>query len=271
MFRPSELHAFLDQIGARAKKSLSQNFLIDGNILNKIIALSALEEGERVLEIGPGPGALTQKLLAAGAHVIAVEKDHLFARHLPVNEHLKVFEEDIKDFDIESLKIPGQKVKIVANLPYHLTSLILERFVPRGDLFSKLVVMVQHEVALRMTAKPGSPDYSSLSVFLHYYSEPRYGFKVSRHCFSPAPQVDSAIVELNLEEKSAPEGFFAFVRKAFQQKRKMLTTSLQSYGKENVQNALISLQIDKAARPSNLSISEWLALYQSLTSKTTKA
>ncbi len=267
MFRPSELHSFLDSIGARAKKSLSQNFLIDGNILDKIIALSDLKEGENVLEIGPGPGALTQKLLLAGAHVTAVEKDALFAQHLPSHPHLKVLSQDIKDFDIDSLRLSGQKTKIVANLPYHLTAVILGMFIIHGDIFSKLVIMVQHEVALRMIAKPDTPDYSSLSVFLQYYSTPRYAFKVSRHCFSPAPKIDSAVVLLDLKERIAPEGFFPFVREAFQQKRKMLTTSLSAFGKDRVQGALISLGLEKEARPSVLSINQWISLYESLTLK----
>lgn len=267
MFRPSELQAFLGQIGAQAKKSLSQNFLIDGNILNKIIAVSELQEGEQVLEIGPGPGALTSKLLEAGAHVVAVEKDRLFAAHLTPHPHLKVLAEDIRDFDIESLYQEGKKAKIVANLPYHLTSLILGMFAPRGDIFSKLVVMVQHEVALRMCAQACTSDYSSLSVFLQYYGTPQYAFKVPRGCFSPAPKIDSAIVVIDLVHKRPPADFFPFVRQAFQQKRKMLTTSLKNFGKENVQEALRKMGVNVEARPSILDVRQWVVLYESLTFK----
>ncbi len=267
MFRPSELHSFLESIGARAKKSLSQNFLIDGNILDKIIALSDLKEGESVLEIGPGPGALTQKLLLKGAHVTAVEKDTLFAQHLPAHLNLKVLNRDIKDFDPNSLYMPDQKTKIIANLPYHLTAVILGMFIIRGDIFSKLVIMVQNEVALRMVAQPSTPDYSSLSVFLQYYSTPRYAFKVSRHCFSPAPKIDSAVVVLDLKERITQKGLFSFVREAFQKKRKMLTTSLSAFGKERVQEALLCLGLEKEARPSTLSVNHWIALYESLTLK----
>lgn len=262
MFKPSELHAFLERVGTRAKKSLSQNFLIDGNILNKIIAVSDLHPGEQVLEIGPGPGALTQKLLQTGADVFAVEKDRVLAQNLPVHPHLKVYEQDIQDFDLKDIR---PKAKIIANLPYHLTSMILGRFAPRGDLFSKMVVMVQHEVALRMTAKAGTKDYSSLSVFLHFYGTPHYSFKVSRRSFSPAPKIDSAIVVIDLQEKEPPEGFFTFVKTAFHQKRKMITSSLGAYGKERVREALSLEGFDPEARPATLSVDNWLKLYQHLT------
>jgi 16S rRNA (adenine1518-N6/adenine1519-N6)-dimethyltransferase len=262
MFRPSHLQSYLDEIGASAKKSLSQNFLIDGNILKKIIAVSALQPDDHVLEIGPGPGALTEQLLQAGAHVIAVEKDRLFAAHLPKHERLTVLEQDILDFDFG---IINKRTKIIANLPYHLTSPIMGLFATRGELFSKMVIMVQHEVAIRMVARPGTPDYSSLSVFLQHYGKPSYAFKVSRRSFSPAPKVDSAIVVLDLEEKATPPDFFPFVRKGFQQKRKMLTSSLSEYGKEKVKEALASLGQKPDARPSLLSAEEWLKLYESLT------
>lgn len=259
MFRPSHLQAYLDQIGASAKKSLSQNFLIDGNILKKIVVAADLHEGDLVLEIGPGPGALTEQMLLAGAYVTAVEKDRLFAKYLAPHERLSLLEMDILDFDFSVVK---GRTKIVANLPYHLTSPILEKFIPRADLFSSMTVMVQHEVAVRMCALPGSSDYSSLSVFLQYFGNPRYAFKVSRRSFSPAPKVDSAVVVIAMRETSTPPGFFPFVKKAFQQKRKMISSSLSSYNKDKIKCLLRDSGYSSEARPAELSAAAWLELYQ---------
>ena len=159
----------------------------------------------------------------------------------------------------------------MANLPYHLTAPILDLLVPRNDLFSKVVIMVQHEVALRMTAEPDSEHYSALSLFLQFYSTPSYGFKVSRHSFLPVPQVDSAVVVLDLKKAQEvdKESFFAMTRQAFQQRRKMLSSSLQSYGKERVREALSSLSLDRGARPGVLSLEQWLLLYRLLTKEQT--
>lgn len=208
MHRPSDLHAFLSSLGIHPKKGLSQNFLIDGNILRKVSVLADIQPGDFVLEIGPGPGALTQILLENGAHVLAVEKDTILAdallRHQTADKRLEVVCADIMEFDIETelshrLK-KGTKAKVVANLPYHITTPILSLLVKRTNLFSTLIVMVQEEVARRFVAKFNTSDYGSFSVFLQFYTEPSYGFKVGRNCFYPAPAVDSAVVRLDLRE-----------------------------------------------------------------------
>lgn len=256
---PSELREFLRTLGVAPKKRLSQNFLIDGNIVRKILVEAAIQPKDRVLEIGPGPGALTEALVAQGAIVYAVEKDPLFAEALHRFPGVTVFAEDIRSFDLDSL--PPQ-TKVVSNLPYHLTAPILGLLAPRGDLFSTVTVMVQEEVARRMTAQPKTPDYGSLSVFLHFYSQPRYAFKVSRRCFYPQPRVDSAIVTLTLKKPPPvdPERFFDLVHKAFQQRRKMVRTSLGPLAAQ----ILSELGENPQSRPEELSLATFLALYKHL-------
>jgi 16S rRNA (adenine1518-N6/adenine1519-N6)-dimethyltransferase len=273
LYKPSELHQFLNQIGAKAKKSLSQNFLIDGNILRKIAAAAAISADDLVLEIGPGPGALTQLLLEAKARVVAVEKDALFASELkrldPSANSLEVFEDDILKFPIEQqlkqrLK-PGEKAKVVANLPYHLTTPILALLLPLHDTISSLTIMVQDEVAKRFVAQPGTSEYSSFTVFLNFYAKPHYAFFVSRHCFHPQPKVDSAVVVLHLHPpalEGPADSFFRITRQAFEHRRKMLRSSLKEiYPPEVVMEALKSIGHDPQARPERLSLDDFLALY----------
>ncbi len=278
MYRPKELRAFLQELGAFPKKGLSQNFLIDGNIIRKTVAVSEVKPHDLVLEIGPGPGSLTQSLLEAGAYVIAVEKDCLFAKALerlqtPAKQ-LHVFCEDILTFSFEAglarLKqthpdLKG-KMKVIANLPYHLTTPILIRLVPRQDLFSSLTIMVQEEVAVRLTARPGTAAYSSLTVFLRFYSDPYYAFSVSRSCFYPIPKVDSAVVVLPLHLPPLPEeeavNFFKLTRTAFEQRRKMLRASLKSlFAPQTIEEALTMIGQDPLARPERLSLEDFLRLY----------
>jgi 16S rRNA (adenine1518-N6/adenine1519-N6)-dimethyltransferase len=260
--KPSSLLAFLSEEGLSPKKSLSQNFLIDKNILHKIIRLADVQEGDLVLEIGPGPGALTEVLLAAGAEVIAVEKDEAFAEKLKRFPGVTVHSCDVRDFPFQVLP---RRAKVVANLPYHLTSVILALLLPRKEQFSTLTFMVQEEVARRMTALPGGKDYSSLSVFVRFYSEPSYGFKVGPKCFYPAPKVHSAVTHFVMKEELPdvdPSLFFTLTRRAFQQRRKMLRGTLSEFG--DVESALEEMGVRKEARPENLSLEEWLKLFSAL-------
>ena len=178
LYRPSELKEFLILNGINPKKALSQNFLIDGNVLKKIVDISKIEKNEIILEIGPGPGALTEQLIEAKAQIIAVEKDEELFRLLPrldeSNKQLHLFNDDIMRFPIEKTLLSflqkDKKAKVIANLPYHLTTPILEKIMPMNHIFSKIIVMVQDEVARRFVAQPGSPEYGSFTVFLNYYS-----------------------------------------------------------------------------------------------------
>ncbi len=266
LYKPSELHAFLKEMGAAPKKSLSQNFLIDGNIVRKIIAFADIQEGDTVLEIGPGPGVLTEALLARGAHVIAVEKDKKFSQALQKwsHPHLTVIEGDILTSDIP-LK---PNMKLVANLPYQITTPILARFLPLRQFFQSITVMVQKEVATRFLALPvpigGSKDYGSLAVFIRFYSDPVYGFTVKPSCFYPRPKIHSAVVQLI--PKSTPKvpekEFFEMTRLAFQHRRKMIRSSLKTvYDQPSIDLALGQRLY---ARPEELSLDEFVSLFQKI-------
>ncbi|MBA2367406.1 MAG: 16S rRNA (adenine(1518)-N(6)/adenine(1519)-N(6))-dimethyltransferase RsmA [Candidatus Protochlamydia sp.] len=277
MYKPSELRLFLNELGITPRKGLSQNFLIDGNIIRKILKSSEVQENDIVLEVGSGPGSLTQALLENKAIVIAVEKDdtlaHTLQRFQVLPNNLQIFCEDILTFDLDEKLKPlfkeGQKSKLIANLPYHLTTPILAKMICRTDLFSSLTVMVQEEVARRMTAAPSSSEYSSLTVFLNFYSKPRYAFTVSRNCFYPIPKVDSAIVVLDLHEPpltgEKESGFFKLTRTAFEHRRKMLRASLKSlYDPSHVSKALEAIGQNPLARPENLSLEEFLKFFDYL-------
>lgn len=269
IYKPSELAKFLDEMGITPKKGLSQNFLLDGNIIQKISNLASVGSKDVVLEIGPGPGALTETLLKTGAKVVAVEKDTNLANGLLRFKNLGDLEvhcEDILKFPIESLRTFQHKVKVVANLPYHLTTPIIQYLIPRYDLFSEVVVMVQEEVARRFTANPGNKDYGSLTVFLNIYSTPIYGFKVSHNCFYPRPKVDSAVVKFALHpppQEIDLNAFFQMTRYAFGKRRKMLTSTLRDlYPLGKIQESLEAVKRSVKCRPEELSLEEFLELFK---------
>lgn len=270
LYKPSALRAFLEEIGASPKKSLSQNFLIDGNIIRKIVTLAGVQSGDSVLEIGPGPGVLTEELLARGAHVLAVEKDRKFAAALPrlqtPDHRLTVIEGDILEQDLTKLLKP--KTKLVANLPYQITTPILTAFLPKREFFESITVMVQKEVAARFSALPGTKDYSSITLFVQFYSQPEYGFTVEPTCFYPPPRVKSSVVKFTLRDPpavSSEEAFFALTRRAFQQRRKMVRTSLKNaYEIASIDRGLEKIGKGLQVRPENLSLADFLILFQEI-------
>jgi 16S rRNA (adenine1518-N6/adenine1519-N6)-dimethyltransferase len=266
LYKPSTLRAFLEEIDATPKKSLSQNFLIDGNIIRKIVTLAGVLPGDFVLEIGPGPGVLTEELLARGAHVLAVEKDRKFAKALTRlqtdDERLTVIEGDILEQDLSKLLKP--KTKLVANLPYQITTPILTEFLPKKEFFESITVMVQKEVSARFIAKSSTKDYSSITVFVQFYSQPEFGFTVEPTCFYPPPRVKSAVVKFNLKNHppvSSEEDFFAMTRRAFQQRRKMIRSSLRLiYEQDSIDSGLEKIGKGLQVRPENLSLADFLIL-----------
>lgn len=267
-YRPSDLRAFLDDLGVKPKKRLSQNFLIDGNIVRKIAQFAGVKKGDCIVEIGPGPGALTEHLLQIGAQVAAIEKDETFAKALdrfqPPDQRLSVIAADVLDVSVD--KCFQKKGKIVANLPYHLTTPILAKLVPLNHAFESITVMVQKEVAERFIARPRSKEYSSFTLFLEFYSKPEYGFTVEPTCFYPRPKVQSAVVKLQLKKPpsvSSVDQFFKVTRTAFQKRRKMMRASLKElYGAEAVTSALESAGIDPEARPEELSLGDFLRFFE---------
>lgn len=273
LYRPTELLAFLESIGESPKKGLSQNFLIDGNVVQNILKTADVQAKDNILEIGPGPGSLTEALLNAGATVIAIEADGKLAAAL---NRLQTEDNRLHVIHADALKVPLNElrahfqgpVKLISNLPYHITTPLLTRFISQNDWISSVVVMVQDEMAKRMCGSKDAPDYGSITVFLNFYAHVSYAFKVGKKCFYPAPKVDSAIVKFDL--KAPPEGidaetFFKMTRRAFEQRRKMLRSSLKElYPPERVLEALEKLGISPLARPEELSCEEFLELFRLL-------
>ncbi len=258
IYRPAELFAFLNSLGIAPKKSLSQNFLLDRNILEKIVKTAEVEEGDFVLEIGPGPGSLTEILLEKKAHVLAVERDDILAKALlrlqTEDNRLTVINEDILQFELPK----GKKYKVIANLPYHIATPITTRFAKDWESITSLTLMVQEEVARRMTAEPRTEHFGSLSLYLSFYTDPKYGFKVSRNCFYPKPKVESAIVHFKPKkpiEIEDEEAFFALIRSTFQKRRKQLKSQIP---KEILEEA----GVNPMSRPEELSLLQFLEIYK---------
>lgn len=262
IYKPSELK----ELGIRPKGALSQNFLIDQNILKKIIQTADVKSGDLILEIGPGPGALTEKLLNAGAHVIAIEKDehlaHLLERFQTKDQRLQVITGNALQVSLASL-LP-KRAKVVANLPYHITTPLLQKLTPCHKWISSLTLMVQKEFGKRMTAEKSSSLYSSFSIFLQAHSKIRYAFTIKSTCFYPKPKVDSCMVHLQLHSHNYEEGFFTFVRTAFRQRRKMLRSSLKEKY-PNIEEALEKGGFQTTTRPQELSVRDFETIFRLLT------
>lgn len=256
----TDLIPFLKSVDAQPKKHLSQNFLIDTSVVEKIVQTADVQAGDSILEIGPGPGALTKALLDTGARVYAVEMDATFARELDrfQNGKLHVVQADFLKFPMHQLP---PHIKIVANLPYHITTPILEKIF--ASPFSSLTIMVQKEVAERMMSPAGSKVFGSLSIFVQFYSRFHSSFTVPSSCFYPKPSVDSTVIRLDSRKTPEvdPVRFFALVHKAFQKRRKMITTSLD-LPKEQVREALINTGARPDARPEDLSLDQWVSFTQ---------
>lgn len=263
----SELIPFLQRLDAKPKKHLSQNFLVDPNLVRKIVQMADIAPGDPVLEIGPGPGAWTQALLEQGAHVYAVEMDPLFARELSrLKGNLTVFPCDFLQFPMETLP---PRIKVVANLPYHITTPILEKLF--ASSFHSLTVMVQKEVADRMKAPPGSKEFGSLSLFVRFHAKITGSLSVPASCIYPRPKVASTVIRLEATERPLIDStpLFSLIHKAFQQRRKMLTSSLP-FPKERLRKVLSDLGIRIDARPEVLSLEQWMQLIEKLPPETEK-
>ena len=261
----SEIKKIWEEEGFTLKKSLSQNFLIDQNIVKKIVDAAEVAEGDTVLEIGPGSGALTLEMLNRGAIVHGVEFDkgaaHILQKYLGHLPNFHLIHNDILKQDLSFLKAP---VKIVSNLPYHITSPIIAKIAERLHLFASVTIMVQREMAERILAKAPSSNRSSFSIFTSFFFEKKSLFTVKPGCFVPKPKVDSVILSLipkkNLALKD-PAPFFAFVRQAFSQKRKMISSSIKD---KNIPTLLKNIGCSQKARPEELSLQNFLDLWSAM-------
>ena len=251
-----------------AIKRLGQNFLIDPNIIRKIVALAELTTTDTVLEIGPGRGILTEALCHAAGHVTAIEIDPRLYAYLterpPRSSNLTLVLDDAMTYPIEHLPIG---TIVVANLPYYLSTPLLFRLLDQRDRFPRMVLMLQNEVVDRLVAKPDRSDYGVLSVLAQYAAEITKVFRVSAQCFRPRPEVDSAVVLLKtkhqraLDREEEPK-FFALVKAAFAHRRKTLVNSLkdQGYEQKAVTAALHSLALSPSTRAEVLSSAQFIEL-----------
>jgi len=248
----------------RAKKSLGQNFLKSEAALRKIIEAGEITPEDIILEIGPGKGVLTEKLLDSGVKVIAVEKDHelfeflkiKFAKEIETGK-LKLVHDDILEFKVESYKV--ENYKIIANIPYNITGAILKKFLAGEHQPERLVLMVQHDVAQRIVAR--DQKESILSISVKAYGEPKMLMKVPARYFTPAPKVDSAILviknisrEFFIKNKITEERFWEIVKKGFAHKRKKLAGNL----KNTLSKETLASLGDKRAE--NLTLFDWVEL-----------
>jgi 16S rRNA (adenine1518-N6/adenine1519-N6)-dimethyltransferase len=256
--------------GIHMSKKLGQNFLIDGNVVDGIVSAAKVLEGEPILEIGPGIGTLTQGLAEAGAKVTAVELDRrlieVLGKTLEGYGNVRVIHGDILKIDI-SREINKEKYKVVANLPYYITTPIIMKFLEERLPVELLVTMVQKEVAQRMVAKPGGKDYGALSVAVQYYTEPEIMFIVPPQAFIPAPAVESAVIRCTVRsgppvELVSEKMFFRVVKAAFAQRRKTLANGLKAAGlnKEDLEQVLAQAGVDGGRRGEQLSLDEFAAI-----------
>lgn len=265
---PEAVERYLRRYGLGARKSLSQNHLADGLILERIVEVAAVRPGERVVEVGPGVGILTAQLLASGAEVTAVELDARLAEHLRTRfegePRLTLVEDDF--LDVEVAEVAVAPWALVANVPYHITSPILHHVLGAEPRPTRFVMMVQKEVAERIASPPGGMSY--LSVFVQYHADVEVAFEVPAAAFEPAPDVDSAILtgttrERRLGEEDEDE-LWRLVQAGFRERRKMihnvLARQIPGLDRERVDAALAACGIAPDRRPQTLSVDEWLAL-----------
>ena len=240
------------------QKKFGQNFLIDGPVLDKIIAGAGVTKDDMVLEIGPGIGTMTQYLAEAAGKVVAVEIDRnllpILQETLADYDNVKVIHADVLSLDLEKLvqeENGGRPIKVVANLPYYITTPIIMALFEQHVPLANVTVMVQKEVAARMKSGPGSKDYGALSLAVQYYAEPYIVANVPCNCFMPRPNVDSAVIRLTRYEEPPVQVkdekmLFKIIRASFNQRRKTLQNGLNNSSELNFTKDQIAAAIAEA-------------------------
>ena len=256
-------------------KSLGQNFLIDDNVIDRILEGARLSETDRIIEVGPGIGTLTREMGKVAENVVAIEIDKtlipILKDTLDEFDNIEVVNQDILKVNVQELvkeKLDGGPVKLVANLPYYITTPIVMKFLEEDIPVTDIVVMVQKEVADRMNAKPSTKDYGALSVAVQYYCDTEIVAKAPRHMFVPQPNVDSIVIGLHVRDEKKyvvdnEDIFFKTVKASFGQRRKTLLNSLGGLGflsKDQIREALQAANIDEKRRGETLSIDEFANL-----------
>ncbi|MBD7895111.1 16S rRNA (adenine(1518)-N(6)/adenine(1519)-N(6))-dimethyltransferase RsmA [Limosilactobacillus sp. Sa3CUN2] len=277
--------SILNEYGIHAKKGFGQNFLTDPEILHRIVDAAEVTREDNVIEIGPGIGALTEQLANAASQVVAVEIDQdlipVLEKTLADHDNVTVINQDILKANLPELiqqqfTDPTKPIKVVANLPYYITSPILMGLLASPVEWTSITVMMQKEVAQRLTAKSGTKQYGALTLAIEYQMDAEIAFNVSRHSFIPAPNVDSAIVVLKQRQQPLTvkpfdkQKLMGFIRGCFAHRRKSLWNNLQSVigkdaeTKEKMTKVLEQLELSPQIRPEKLTLSQFIELLNAL-------
>lgn len=273
LYSPKVIKQLLDFFGFKFSKGLGQNFLIDGNVVRAISEGSGINKEVSVLEVGPGFGTLTEELLMNAKKVVSVEIDERLniVLNQTLNEftNFKLVNADILKIDLKKLtqeEFGDEKFKVVANLPYYITTPIISRFLEEELNLSSMTFMVQKEVADRILASPGNKQYGSLTVFVNFYSKPSMVIKAPKSVFIPQPKVDSVVIKLEMKEELPEcnkELFFKIVHSGFMQRRKNILNSLTSNNslnltKEEMAKVLEELNLSSNLRAEDLSLEDYI-------------
>ena len=277
---PSATKEIINKYSFAFQKKFGQNFLIDSNILESIVSAADIKKDDFVLEIGPGIGTMTQYLCEAARQVVAVEIDKMLIPILKDTlseyDNVEVINQDVLKLDIKALaqeKNNGKPIKVVANLPYYITTPIIMGLFESKVPIESITIMVQKEVADRMQTGPGSKDYGALSLAVQYYADAKVQLNVSASCFMPRPNVDSAVIKLTAHEKPVVDVdetlMFKVIRASFNQRRKTLVNGLKNsseldYTKEEIVQAIKAIGKEENIRGEKLTLEEFAALSNSL-------
>ena len=256
------------------KKAYGQNFLNDKNIISSRVKRANIQENSLVIEIGPGSGALTKELAQVAQHVLCYEIDERLEEILDENlinfTNVEIIFDDFLHRDIANdiAKYHYENIYVVANLPYYITTPIIEKIIASKINFNSVTIMIQKEVGDRFCAKPGSRDYSSITVFLNYYYDMKKLFIVSRNAFTPKPNVDSIVISLVTKKERLSllneELFFALIRDSFRFKRKNLRNNLKGYNIEIIEEILKKYNYDLTVRAEQLSLEIFVEIANAL-------
>lgn len=268
LHRPTELIAWLQQEQLFPKKGLSQNFLIDRNIVEKIVQLANLKPNQHIIEIGPGPGVLTEYLLEKKYRVSAIETDEKLAQKLPRLGSVDVYHKDALKMPwstwLNDIKEEGKPLTLISNVPYHLSTPLLGLLLPLGAYIDKLVLMLQKEFTERLMAPTNIKSYGPLSILSQYYAQRHGSFLVKPHSFYPPPHVHSTVLRLDLQARDTQEAIklTSLLEDSFTHRRKILKGTLEKM----VQGPSVELfETFKNRRPETLALDDWLKLVRSRT------
>lgn len=263
----------VEKYGFSFKKNFGQNFLVDERVLGKIVSSAEISKDDVVIEVGPGIGTLTQALAKEAYKVVAVEIDTtlvpILGELLSDFDNIEIINEDILKVDVNAIaeKYPDKKIKMVANLPYYITTPIIMNVLENHIPVESITVMIQKEVAYRMKAQPSTKDYGSLYLAVQYYCEPYLVANVPQNCFMPRPNVDSAVIKLTVMDKpkvqvNNEKFMFEFIKAAFSQRRKTLVNCIFSSGlltlsKDEIGKVLNGLGYDERVRGESLTLEDY--------------